>query len=500
MTLKESVKDSPTRLEFYPFAYALFTDELDTYCWYCLQECPQKKHCIGCGMAIFCNKECQKLGWKDHKAECKGFRTATKLADIEVRLLGRIVLRYKTITSGKDKEEADFYKDRTSQRQIMEIWAHVDKMRDDEFAKKKFNEIYTELTGFYEEKFLLPRDLVFELHCRNYINRHAISDKGYMKEIGKGLYLDLCAYDHSCRPNTIYTCDGFKATLRALNSSVNLLDKKNTFYSYIEILCSQQQRRKLLKDTWYFTCECERCMDSNDHRLTSILCPTCSKVEPTEILIWGEGANKNPTTQIITCKKCSETLSAQYVIEAIQAMRFIDSIFEDQELDQMPAKSQMPFLQDLLQRFGEILPHVNVYYCRLIQALIPMIPPGDNHELLRLHLMSEECVRQSFPHNHPAVAFHLRNIGIFAGNLQKKEKSLKYFEEAQQILNFTLDPDHPMSKENQRLWDQAKTIVIEKKLEEITLNDPKETAATTKKAEPVDEDDEDAGDMPELIN
>lgn len=28
---------------------------------------------------------------------------------------------------------------------------------------------------------MLPKDVVFELHCRDYINRHAISDKGYIK-------------------------------------------------------------------------------------------------------------------------------------------------------------------------------------------------------------------------------------------------------------------------------------------------------------------------------
>ncbi|CAJ0915998.1 unnamed protein product, partial [Mesorhabditis belari] len=495
--MKEA-KDSPTRLEFYPFAYALFTEELETYCWYCLQICPQKRHCIGCGLAIFCDKECQMLGWKDHKAECKGFRTAEKLYDIEVRLLGRIVHRYKTIQSGKDKDDPDFYKDRTSQRSFMEVWSHVEQMKVDDFAQKKFDEIYTELLAFYGEKWLLPKDTVFELHCRNYINRHAISDKGYMKEIGKGLYLDLCSYDHSCRPNTIYTCNGFKATLRRLNNSVNLLDKKNTFYSYIDLLCSQQQRRKLLKDTWYFTCECERCLDAKDHLLTSILCPLCSKVEPTEICLWGEDSNKNPNSAIITCKKCNEPLAQNYVLEGIGAMRFIDKVFDDQELEQMPGKTQPAFLQDLLTRFGEILPHVNVYYCRIIQALIPLIPPTDNHELLRLHLMSESCVRRSFPHNHPAVAFHLRNIAIFAGNLGKKEKCLKYFEEAQNILDYTLDADHPMSLENRRLWETAKTAELVKQVEEITIHDGK-PKSEQKKQEIFDEDDEIPNDMPSLI-
>uniref|UniRef100_A0A915E7B6 Uncharacterized protein n=1 Tax=Ditylenchus dipsaci TaxID=166011 RepID=A0A915E7B6_9BILA len=64
-----------------------------------------------------------------------------------------------------------------------------------------------------------------------------------MQEIGEGLYCDLCAYDHSCRPNTIYVCHGYKATLRPLHAGVNLLDRSTTFYSYIDLLCAKQARK-----------------------------------------------------------------------------------------------------------------------------------------------------------------------------------------------------------------------------------------------------------------
>src|SRR4051794_8093928 len=98
------------------------------------------------------------------------------------------------------------------------------------------SEIYERLIRFYPSKALLTRQAIFEVHCRDFINRHAISDRAYMQEIGKGLYLDLCAYDHSCRPNTIYVCNGFIAHLKPLHGRVNLLDRSTTFYSYIDLL------------------------------------------------------------------------------------------------------------------------------------------------------------------------------------------------------------------------------------------------------------------------
>ncbi|CAJ0609742.1 unnamed protein product [Cylicocyclus nassatus] len=445
----------PPRIRFYPFAYALFTEELYNYCWYCLAPVESKKRCLGCGFALFCGKECQTLGWKDHKAECKGLKKSASIPDIEIRLLGRIVLRHKDICSGKDKKIEGFYKERSSKRTILEIWSHIDSIRKDQYAMKKFEDIYSKLTEFYESKFMLPKEEVFELHCRDYINRHALSDKAYLKEIGKGLYLDLCAYDHSCRPNTVYTCDGFIATLRALNSDVSIKDKTKTFYSYIDLLSSLQQRKKELKDTWYFDCRCERCTDPDDHILTSILCPVCPRDERETLYIFGERSHKDEDTAVITCPKCSNEVPKEYVLEAVSAMRFIDKLIEDKEIEQMPMKTRIEFLQDLLERFTKILSGTNIYLCKLIQNLIPLIPPDNNEVLLRLHKQAESCVRRCFPHNHPANAFHLRNIGIFLNNLKRYEEAVTYLREADQILEFTLDSDHTMTVENRELLKQT---------------------------------------------
>ncbi|KIH64985.1 MYND finger [Ancylostoma duodenale] len=377
------------------------------------------RRCLGCGFALFCGKECQTLGWKDHKAECKGLRKVSSIPDIEIRMLGRIVLRHKEICSGKDKKTENFYKDRTSKRSLLEIWAHTDLIQKDHYAMRKFEDIYEQLVGFYETKFLLPKEIVFELHCRDYINRHAISDRGYMKfqEIGKGLYLDLCAYDHSCRPNTIYTCNGFIATLRALNSNVVMEDKTRTFYSYIDLLSSLQQRKKQLKDTWYFDCQCERCTDPDDHILTSILCPRCP------------------------LRKLQE-----YVMEAVSAMRFVDKIIEDREMEQMPKKTRIEFLEDLLERFTKILSGSNIYLCKLIQ----------------IHSCS-------------------RNIGIFLNNLDRCEEAVKYFREADEILEFTLDSGHPMTVENRELLEQTlKNLGIPPKTEKVENSAEKDTAAHEK--------------------
>uniref|UniRef100_A0A914NMJ3 MYND-type domain-containing protein n=1 Tax=Meloidogyne incognita TaxID=6306 RepID=A0A914NMJ3_MELIC len=353
-----------TKLDFYPFAYALFDECLEKHCWYCLDDEKKLKRCTGCQNAMFCDKNCQSLGWKDHKFECKGIKlNKGQVPDIEVRLLGRIVSRHKAILCGLDKKDPDFYKNRQSKRKIMEIWAHTERIKNDEYAMRKFEGIYERLCRFYDPKAMLNKQIMFELHCRDFINRHAISDKHYLREIGKGLYLDLCAYDHSCRPNTVYSCHSFIATLRSLDSKVNILDYSSTFYSYIDLLCAKQDRRKLLKDTWYFTCECSRCQDESEQILSSMLCPNCEY----SLCIFGKSEYKNSETQLITCPSCNKMLEKGQVLEAISAMCFISDVIEQTNFQEMGEINAQKFLQDLLSRHQKILPPINVYMCKIVQ-------------------------------------------------------------------------------------------------------------------------------------
>uniref|UniRef100_A0A914W0S0 SET domain-containing protein n=1 Tax=Plectus sambesii TaxID=2011161 RepID=A0A914W0S0_9BILA len=331
----------------------------------------------------------------------------------------------------------------------MELACHTDNMRQDAQAWRKFESIYERLTAFYGQKALADKDTVFELHCRNYINRHAISDKAYLKEIGKGLYLDLCAYDHSCAPNTIYSCNGFIATLRPLSSNVNIHDTTTTFYSYIDLFASKEQRKRMLKDTWYFDCQCSRCSDDTEHVLTSALCDSCKK----PLCIFGSRATAH--AQDTTCPNCNTVCSKERVMEAVKTMRFTDRILERNEFDLMSTAIARNFLSDLLTRYATILSPVNIYYCRLIQAIIPRIDSTDQEDLLGYHLDALECMKVCYPLNHPALAFHLMNIGILCTNLNKKEEATDYLTQSQSMLNFVLGDDHFMSNANRKHLDRA---------------------------------------------
>ena len=145
----------------------------------------------------------------------------------------------------------------------------------------------------------------------------------------------------------------------------------------------KQQRQKLLKDTWYFECQCSRCVDDADHILTSINCPNCNvrichlkfrneksnnfqSDEKEVICIFGESSCKQ--TQKVTCSKCHNEVTQKQIMDALSGMRFIMDLLEKQELEQMPKKQALKYVQDLKERFKPYLSKFNIYYCKLIEV------------------------------------------------------------------------------------------------------------------------------------
>ena len=229
---------------------------------------------------------------------------------------------------------------------------------------------------------------------------------------------------------------------------------------------AKQPRRKLLKDTWYFHCECEKCVDNAEHLLTSILCPQCPAkgVNPiARLCLFGRWPYKDEESQRITCPQCGTQISQQEVMEGLAAMRFIGDLLEGKSAEPEEEKTlegKRTRLRGMLVRFESILPRVNVYVCKLIQALVPLIPIENNAELLQLHLESEECVRLCYPHNHPALGFHLRNIGIFGRNLGHTPQALKYLREAVDIFEFTMGKEHQLAQATRQMLEETERDAV----------------------------------------
>ncbi|CCD73128.1 MYND-type domain-containing protein [Caenorhabditis elegans] len=463
----EKIGSKPRSKEFYPFAYSLLDCTKDDYCWTCLGENVELT-CEQCKVAKFCSKQCETSGAIDHKYECGPLKKCPDL-NTDERMLIRIVGRYKDIHSGKDKSIDGFYNNRESKRSVMEIWEHCADMKKDENAMKSFKKTYDRVKQFGDTNHLMDEEVTFQLHSRNFINRHSISNVDYLREIGKGLYLDLCKYDHSCRPNAIYSCNGIVAKLRALHDNVDLENVETTHYTYIELPPCKIQRRHMLKETWYFECHCERCDDPDDNWLTSVLCPVCiSKTEYRKtIKLHGPEAYANPETLEIVCDRCSTTLDREYIFMALDGMRTIRRTVEGAEDETKDPIELLKIYQGALMTYERILPMSNAYFCQLIAAMIPLISRVSMTKKERLvasldlHLKCETFVRYVYRHAHPSKAMHFLQMGQLHLELANDKDAARCLIEAHRIMDYLFGADHFLSKQTKGFMDHALSSLMQ---------------------------------------
>lgn len=91
--------------------------------------------------------------------------------------------------------------------------------------------------------------------------------------IAGGLYIELSAFDHSCRPNAICVFDGPVVTVRALRDIDT--EKGSITICYLEgvLMRPRESRRDHIRTFCHFDCQCEVCMD-----------PSCSDDDRNEFL------------------------------------------------------------------------------------------------------------------------------------------------------------------------------------------------------------------------
>ena len=55
---------------------------------------PDLHKCTGCLIVSYCDRSCQREGWKDHKGECKNLaKVKPNVPTDSVQLIGRIILK-----------------------------------------------------------------------------------------------------------------------------------------------------------------------------------------------------------------------------------------------------------------------------------------------------------------------------------------------------------------------------------------------------------------------
>ncbi|XP_021782942.1 N-lysine methyltransferase SMYD2 isoform X3 [Papio anubis] len=112
------------------------------------------------------------------------------------------------------------------------------------------------LHHFYSRHLEFPdNDSLVVLFAQVNCNGFTIEDEE-LSHLGSAIFPDVALMNHSCCPNVIVTYKGTLAEVRAVQE---IKPGEEVFTSYIDLLYPTEDRNDRLRDSYFFTCECQEC-------------------------------------------------------------------------------------------------------------------------------------------------------------------------------------------------------------------------------------------------
>ncbi|XP_038582041.1 N-lysine methyltransferase SMYD2-B [Micropterus salmoides] len=233
------------------YSYVLSVKERGYYCEFCFTRKEGLARCGKCKKACYCNVKCQKGDWAMHKLECSAMTAfGENWCPSEMsRLVARILAKKKT------------QKERCVSEKILLIGEMQSHVEDVDNEKREMNEAdIAGLHRFYSKHLELPdhKDLL-TLFSQVACNGFTIEDDE-LSHMGTAVYPDVALINHSCLPSVIVTYNGTTAEVRAVQ---NMKAGDEVLISYIDLLYPTDDRNNRLRESYYFTCECQECKNKS---------------------------------------------------------------------------------------------------------------------------------------------------------------------------------------------------------------------------------------------
>ena len=239
-------------------------------CTKCSVESPELKKCLGCHQASYCSRVCQRGDWRQHKNQCKPF----KLVEVDGAGMGCVATR--RIKRGEliMREEPVLvknYRGITSYNQknlslVDQFHQHSD--------ENKHDILWLLCRDPVEGVQFRDMDTVHQKQVIKTISEELLEDVFQSNAIemfdgdGGGLYLILPRFNHSCKPNLVWSGEASKEVraLRTVDPGEELC--VSYILSYGQQFLTSQERRSTLLDKWRFDCQCCLCSDpeANDEK------------------------------------------------------------------------------------------------------------------------------------------------------------------------------------------------------------------------------------------
>ncbi|OWZ15375.1 hypothetical protein PHMEG_00010988 [Phytophthora megakarya] len=293
-----------------------------TLCAVCLRAADADICCDDCSKVFFCSEECQEALQDIHEKECEALEDVDLVAsktstDVDLlRLLIRILAARAVDTA--DKLHVDEEGNVTTTYANVQDLVHVLDKEGGAWAehvragaKKILEDLPDECQVPVEEILVIAAQI-----NENAYSLDALDEKHLVAAVG---LFPICGLiNHSCQPNCTWSNGGDSVMeVRALR---DIKEGEEITLSYIDIDMERSERRKELRDTKHFDCQCERCSvplsESVDRYLEGFCCPRCSAKD-----VRDKDQVLSLVEDKLVCSDCQFDVSLHAVVSAVVTAR-----------------------------------------------------------------------------------------------------------------------------------------------------------------------------------
>ncbi|XP_059631876.1 histone-lysine N-methyltransferase ASHR1 isoform X4 [Cornus florida] len=384
--------------------------------------------------------------WKLHRLECQALskldKNRLKSLTPSIRLMVKLYLRRKL------QSEKIIPATATDNYNLVE--ALVSHMSD---VDEKQLVLYAQMANLVSLILQWPEINIKEI-AENFsklaCNAHTICDSE-LRPLGTGLYPIVSIINHSCLPNSVLVFEGKLAVVRAVQ---HIPKGTEVMISYIETAGSTMTRQKALKEQYFFTCKCSRCIKVGQHediQESAILegygcksngcygfllrdldgrgfiCQQCGLVRDKEEI-------KKIASEVISMSdQASMSLSSGYNMEAIRMYKMIEKLQQ---------KLYHPFSINLM-RTQETLVRI-------------LMEVQDWKEALAYCRLTIPVYQRVYPGFHPLLGLQYYTSGKLEWFLGDTEDAIKSLGKAVDILRITHGTNAPFMKDLLVKLDEAR--------------------------------------------
>ncbi|XP_065104155.1 histone-lysine N-methyltransferase SMYD1b isoform X1 [Paramisgurnus dabryanus] len=242
-----------------PFASVVFDSHAANVCHSCFRRQEKLQRCGQCRFAQYCDRTCQRAAWEEHKLECAAIKSYGKAPSENVRLAARIMWR------------TDKHGSIVSDLQLSSLDDLEDHLND--IPEEDHKDFKVDIHNFldYWPRSSKPHTVDSVSHVLGVINCNGfmVSDQRGLQAVGVGLFPNLCLVNHDCWPNcTIVLNNGNQSAVDTAYHSQKRIELRalgkispgeEVTVSYVDYLNLSEDRRRLLKQQYFFDCTCEHC-------------------------------------------------------------------------------------------------------------------------------------------------------------------------------------------------------------------------------------------------